>query len=36
MEYELSSKQKQILDAILAWYKDKKTKYLTLGGYAGT
>lgn len=36
MEYELSSKQREILDDILRWYKDKKTGYLTLGGYAGT
>lgn len=36
MEYELSLKQKQILNDILSWYKEKKTSYLTLGGYAGT
>lgn len=36
MEYELSAKQKDILNNILSWYKEKKTSYLTLGGYAGT
>lgn len=36
MEYELSTKQKDILNDILRWYKEKKTSYLTLGGYAGT
>ncbi len=36
MEYELSTKQKDILNDMLSWYKEKKTSYLTLGGYAGT
>ena len=34
---ELSIDQKQVLDKILEWYKDKdKNQYITIGGYAGT
>ena len=36
MGLELSPTQKKIVESILDWYKSKKTRYLTLGGYAGT
>lgn len=36
MNLELSEKQQKTLENILGWYKDSKTQYITLGGYAGT
>ncbi len=36
MSLELSPTQKKIVESILDWYKGKKSRYLTLGGYAGT
>jgi exodeoxyribonuclease-5 len=36
MNIELSKKQKNVLDSILLWFKEKKKPYITLGGYAGT
>jgi len=33
----LSSDQKNVLDSLLSWYKDKnRSQFITLGGYAGT
>ena len=36
MKLELSKKQKDVLDSILQWYKQRESQYITLGGYAGT
>jgi exodeoxyribonuclease-5 len=36
MSVKLSQKQKDALNSILKWYKDKEKQYITLGGYAGT
>lgn len=36
MNLELSEKQRSTLENMLSWYKDNKTQYITLGGYAGT
>lgn len=33
---ELSNKQNQIKNDVRDWYKEKKSQYITLGGYAGT
>lgn len=36
MPFSLSIDQKQALDSVLTWFKEKKQPYLTFGGYAGT
>jgi exodeoxyribonuclease-5 len=36
VSFELSQKQKEILDSIFTWYREKQEQYLTFGGYAGT
>jgi len=36
MNFELSPKQKNVVENILDWYKSKRSPYITLGGYAGT
>jgi exodeoxyribonuclease-5 len=33
---ELTAEQKYALDTLLAWYKNPKRQYITVGGYAGT
>jgi ATP-dependent exoDNAse (exonuclease V) alpha subunit len=36
LQITLSTEQKQALDHIIDWYNSKRSKFLTLGGYAGT
>lgn len=33
---ELTAEQKYALDTLIAWYKNPKRQYITVGGYAGT
>ncbi|MCL5090522.1 MAG: AAA family ATPase, partial [Patescibacteria group bacterium] len=37
MNFNLSSDQQRVLDNLLDWFKDQnKTRFITVGGYAGT
>lgn len=36
MDVKLSADQKDVLLAIIGWYKQQSAQYLTVGGYAGT
>jgi exodeoxyribonuclease-5 len=36
VDFDLSLKQKEIVDNILQWHRENSVQYLTFGGYAGT